>query len=186
MVRRHLSILFWGCVVFLVVHGANFLFNGHLSQFGIVPRQPDALYHIYLAPWLHGSFGHLSNNLVGWLIFSSFVLLRSVRLYLFASFLIITLTGLSVWMWGRTASHIGASGWVFGLWSLNIAIACFDRRLLNILIAIVMVFLYGGMIYGVLPQDPGVSFESHLFGAIAGVVAAWFSRFRYFKNIGKG
>lgn len=79
-------------------------------------------------------------------------------------------------MFARTASHIGASGWVFGLWSLSIAMAVFDRSLKNIVIALIVVFLYGGMIYGVLPGDPRISFEAHIFGAIAGVLCAFFYR----------
>jgi len=79
-----------------------------------------------------------------------------------------------VWLFGRPAIHIGASGWVFGLWSLSIAIAWFERKPVNILLALIIVLLYGGMIYGVLPGDQGVSWEAHLFGAISGIMAAWY------------
>lgn len=91
-----------------------------------------------------------------------------------SSLIIIVLTGLLVWVFARKAVHIGASGWVFGLWSLSIAIAFFQRSFVNIAIAVFVLFFYGGMIYGVLPQDRYVSFESHLFGAIAGIVCAYF------------
>ncbi len=77
-----------------------------------------------------------------------------------------------VWLFARPAIHIGASGWIFGLWSLTIAMAWFDRRFINIVIAVFVIFFYGGMFYGVLPGRPGVSFESHLFGAVAGVICA--------------
>ena len=89
--------------------------------------------------------------------------------------------GLLVWLFARNALHIGASGWIFGLWSLCIATAWYDRKFINILIALLVVFLYGGMLFGVLPNDPRISFESHFFGAIAGVVCAFFQA-RLFNN----
>jgi membrane associated rhomboid family serine protease len=163
-----------------MVHMVNVALGGQLSQFGIIPRSVDSWFHIITAPFIHGSYPHLINNLIGLSIFSSFCLLRSVRFYLASSVFIIVISGGLVWVFGRTASHIGASGWIFGLWSLSIAIAWFDRRFKNIIIALLVVFLYGGMIYGVLPTDPRISFEAHGFGVIAGVMCAFF--YRIFSN----
>ncbi|MCP5206347.1 MAG: rhomboid family intramembrane serine protease [Hahellaceae bacterium] len=157
------------CVVFL----CNLLLDGLLNQYGVRPRQTDSLGYIYTMPFLHGSLSHLLNNLAGFLIFGWLCVLRPIGLFYLASFVIISLGGFFVWMFGRDAIHIGASGWIFGLWSLNIAFAWFDRKLLNIVIAVGVMFLYGGMIYGVLPQGGNVSFESHLAGFFAGIVAAW-------------
>jgi len=157
----------------VAVHLVNFVFGGWLYSFGIVPRNVESLPGIYVAPFLHGDVGHLLNNLVGLFIFSSLLFVHSLRRYLWSSFFIITMTGLLVWLFARSALHIGASGWIFGLWSLLIATAWFERCLLNILLAILVAFFYGGMLYGVLPTDPRISFESHLFGAIAGVLCAY-------------
>jgi len=160
----------------LVVHVVNILLDGQLNQFGIIPRSLGSGFHIITAPFVHGSWGHLLNNLVGLSVFSAFCLLRSARFYLLSSLFIIVMSGGLVWLFARGALHIGASGWVFGLWSLSIAMALFDRSFSNILIALLLVFFYGGMIYGVLPSDPRVSFEAHLFGLVAGVVCAFFYR----------
>lgn len=159
----------------------NWAFNGWLYQFGLVPRQVGSLPGIYIAPFLHGSLVHLINNLFGFFIFSSLLFVHSLQRYLWSSFFIVTLTGILVWCFGRSALHIGASGWIFGLWSLTIATAWFDRRFINILIAVAVIFFYGGMLWGVLPTDPRVSFESHLFGAFAGVVCA-FMQNKFYKN----
>ncbi|MEM1189500.1 MAG: rhomboid family intramembrane serine protease [Pseudomonadota bacterium] len=78
-----------------------------------------------------------------------------------------------VWLFGRTASHVGASGWVYGLWALNISYACFDRSFGNILLALFVAFVYGGLSYGLLPMDRSVSFEMHGAGALAGVFCAY-------------
>lgn len=157
----------------IAVHVLNWVFQGWLYQFGLFPRQFSSLPGIYAAPFLHSNLAHLINNLFGLFIFSSLLFVHSLQRYLWGSFFIITLTGILVWCFGRSALHIGASGWIFGLWALTIATAWFDRRFLNILIAVVVIFFYGGMMWGVLPTDPDISFESHLFGALAGVICAF-------------
>jgi membrane associated rhomboid family serine protease len=158
---------------------------GSLGQFGVVPRIVDKWHHILSAPFIHGSYPHLLNNLVGLSIFSALCLLRSVKFFVWSSIFIIVLSGSLVWLFGRSASHIGASGWIFGLWSLSISIALFDRSFFNFMLAILVVFLYGGMIAGVLPTDPNVSFEMHLSGAVAGVACA-FSYALINRNTGSG
>ncbi len=173
--------LFLFAGVMVVAYVFNWTLNGGLNQFGLLPRRAESLPCIYIAPFLHANLAHLINNLVGFFIFSSLLFVHSLRLYLWSSFFIVTLTGILVWCFGRPAVHLGASGWIFGLWSLTIATAWFDRRLINILIALVVIFFYGSMLWGVLPGDPSVSFESHLFGALSGVVFA-FIRHRFFKN----
>ncbi|MBK8187326.1 MAG: rhomboid family intramembrane serine protease [Cellvibrio sp.] len=173
--------LFLFAGIMVAAYFFNWTFNGALNQWGLMPRQLDSLTGIYTAPFLHASLAHLINNLVGLFIFSSLLFVHSLRHYLWSSFFIITLTGILVWCFGRPALHLGASGWIFGLWSLSIATAWFDRRFINILIALVVIFFYGSMLWGVLPGDPAVSFESHLFGAFSGVVFA-FIRHRFFKN----
>jgi membrane associated rhomboid family serine protease len=163
-----------GVILFIsALHVVNMVLGGRLSQFGVIPRDMGSLFHIATAPFIHGSLGHLINNVIGLSIFSAFCLLRSIRVYVWSSVFIIVVGGLMVWLFGRNASHIGASGWIFGLWSLSIANAIFDRSFQNILVAVLVVFLYGGMIYGVLPSSQGISFEGHFFGAVAGIACAF-------------
>jgi membrane associated rhomboid family serine protease len=80
-----------------------------------------------------------------------------------------------VWAFGRDANHIGASGWIFGLWSLVIATAWFNRKFIHILIAIAVIIFQGGMVFGLIPGNPKISYEAHIFGAIAGVMCAAFN-----------
>lgn len=161
-----------------IAHIINVASGGQLDQFGILPRSVPHWYHVFTAPFVHGDWVHLINNLIGLSIFSAFCLIRPVRFFIGASVFIIAVGGGLVWLFARDAWHIGASGWVFGLWSVSIAMAWFDRKFSSMLIAVVVVFLYGGMIYGILPNRPGISFEAHLFGAIAGVLWAFlYTRF---------
>ncbi|WP_045827015.1 rhomboid family intramembrane serine protease [Teredinibacter turnerae] len=155
------------------VHVVNMLTNGWLLQFGIQPGNPATLPYIFTAPFIHGDWAHLTNNLFGLLVFSLLCMLRGRSFYLMSSLFIIVVTGVLVWIFGRPATHVGASGWIFGLWSLSIAMAWFQRKFVNILIAVFVLFFYGGMVFGVLPRDPHVSFESHLFGALAGIACAY-------------
>jgi membrane associated rhomboid family serine protease len=161
------------CAVMIGVHVIDLVLGGFLKSFGIRPREIGSAYTIATAPWLHADFGHLGSNLASFIVLSALCLFNGIRYFLKASGLIIVLTGALVWLFGREAVHIGASGWIFGLWSLAIALAWFDRSYRNILISIVVVFFYGGMIFGVLPTQSYISFESHLFGAMAGVAAAF-------------
>mgnify|MGYP002151923087 CR=1 FL=1 len=164
------------------VHILNVILDYQFGNYGIIPRSESHWFHIYTSPFIHGNLGHLINNLFGLAIFSAFCLLRSVSFYLLSSLFIITLTGVLVWMFGRNAIHIGASGWIFGLWSLSIAMAMFDRRFISIVSGVLVFFFYGGMIYGVMPNDPKISFEAHFFGALSGVVFAFLYSL-YFKRI---
>lgn len=159
-------------LVMFLVQLANEVTGGVLRAFGIHPRELLSLPFIFTAPFIHGNWLHLANNAVGFVIFSGLTLVRGKRFYSQASLLIIIVGGLMVWLVGRPAIHIGASGWVFGLWSLTITLAWFEKSLMNLLISCLVILLYGGMIMGILPNQPGVSFEGHAFGALAGVLAA--------------
>lgn len=161
------------CLLLILVQVVNMALNYQLNRYGIQPRQLHSLWAIITAPFLHASWLHVLNNILGLCIFSALYLVHSLSRYIKSSLFIILLTGLLVWLFGRNAIHVGASGWVFGLWSLCIATACFERRLRNIIIACLVIIFYSGFIYGVLPGKAGVSFESHLFGAIAGILCAY-------------
>ncbi|MFK7841661.1 MAG: rhomboid family intramembrane serine protease [Sphingorhabdus sp.] len=162
------------CGLLVVVHFANLLSGGYLNSYGIEPREFDSIYTIFFAPWLHGDLTHLGNNMLALVVFSFLCLLNGRRYFLVASFLIIAITGILVWLFARDALHIGASGWIFGLWSLIIALGWIERSVRNIVVALGVVFFYGGMVVGVLPTTGFISFESHLFGAIAGIITAIF------------
>lgn len=167
----NLSLVFALSLAMFIVYFISTFTN--LIQFGIFPGNVHTLPHIFSAPFIHGSWMHLINNTLGFWVFSLLCLLRGRVFYIRASLFIITVSGLLVWLFARKALHIGASGWIFGLWSLAIANAYFQKQLMSFVIAILVVFFYGGMIWGLLPLNAMVSFEGHIFGAISGVAAAY-------------
>ncbi|AWC95189.1 TPA: rhomboid family intramembrane serine protease [Morganella morganii subsp. morganii] len=161
-------------VLFLmVVQLLTTLTGGGLTALGIEPRTVNGLFGIFLAPFIHSSWGHLFSNLPPLLILSVLLMIPSVKHYIKASLFIIIVGGLLVWLFGRTAVHVGASGWIFGLWALLIYQGIFRRKPLDIIIGIVVLIYYGGMISGLFPGQQFVSVESHLSGAAAGVLFGW-------------
>jgi membrane associated rhomboid family serine protease len=145
-----------------------------ITKFGIVPRTSYGLVGIITAPFLHGSLRHLVSNTIPLLVFlfmmNHFYPKKIIPVVLFT----IIVGGLLVWLLGRNASHIGASGLVYGLAAFLIANGFIEQKFVPLLISFAVIILYGGMIWGVFPSVYRyVSWESHLFGAIAGVLISY-------------
>lgn len=147
-----------------------------LLQWGIIPRTGEGFIGIFIAPFIHGSWSHLFSNLLPLLILSFLSMTQSLREYVFASLFIIFVSGLLVWIFGRQAIHVGASGWIFGLWALLIAHAFTRHKVIDVVIALFVLFYYGSMAYGLIPGQLGVSTESHIAGVVAGLLYAWCAR----------
>ncbi|MDQ4084576.1 MAG: rhomboid family intramembrane serine protease [Actinomycetota bacterium] len=148
-----------------------------LDAFGIVPRSGNGLIGIGAAPFLHLGFGHLLANTTALLVLGSLVLLTSPY------FWVVTVSvglfgGLGVWLVGDPGTLvIGASGLVYGYAAYLVSLAIFRRSLTNIAVAVLVVLLYGGFVFGVLPGRAGVSWQGHLLGAVVGVLMArWHAR----------
>ena len=142
-----------------------------LLAFGLVPRTLHGLSGILTSPFLHASFAHLSANLSAFLVLGTLVIIDGLNRFIAVSVIVILLGGALVWLFGFSGVHVGASGWVFGLWAYLLSRAWFHRSWSNLITAGVVAVLYGGLIFGFLPRQ-GVSFEGHLFGAFAGFIAA--------------
>jgi len=144
-----------------------------LNSFGIIPRSISGLPGILFAPFLHADIPHLSANSVS-LIMLGFILAATEEKG-FAGILITValLGGLGTWIIGRTGTvHIGASGVIYGILGYLLARGIFRKEIKSLLVSVAVFFLYGGMIFGVLPTVPSMSWESHLCGFIAGVITA--------------
>jgi membrane associated rhomboid family serine protease len=160
-------------VLWLVLLTNAALFDGQLARFGIVPRTLDGLRGIAFAPFLHAGIAHLTANSIGLLIFGGLVLLRNEADFWLVAIIGALLGGFGTWLFGRPLIHIGASGVIFAFFGYLLSTGVFERRLGAILLSLLAVFGWGGLIYGVLPGQPGISWESHLFGVVAGICAAW-------------
>ena len=162
--------------VIWVVEVVN-LFLGHgLVSWGILPRSLTGLIGIPLAPLLHGGVWHAVSNTVPLLILGALTLAGDKRLFWETTVNVTLVSGLLVWIFARSAYHVGASGLVFGYFGVILARAYIERGIFAIAIAVVTVLAYGGLLFGVLPLQSHVSFESHLFGLIAGFIVVWLER----------
>lgn len=160
------------CGVMIAVFAVDFLLGGALGQYGLRPRELDGATGILFAPWLHADRLHLGSNLAAFVVLAGLCLIDGIRRFAKASAIIIIGGGGLLWLFGRGGLHIGASGWIFGLWAMVIAQAWYERRWRNIVIALGVLIYYGSMATGFLPLQSGVSFEGHVFGVVAGVLAA--------------
>ena len=143
-----------------------------VDALALAPRRIDGLPGILSAPLVHGSFAHLLVNTVPLLILGGLVVIRGVASYLTTTLAIVVLGGLGLWVLGRDAAHIGASGLIFGYFGVLVGRGYYERRLQSIAVSVLVVVVYGGLIVGVLPRGDRVSWEAHLFGLIAGGLCA--------------
>ena len=163
-------------VAIWIVHLLSLILNEDFTRLGILPRTFIGLLGIITSPLIHADFSHLISNtipliILGWVLFNFYPRV-SYLLFFFVYFL----TGLLVWIFARHVYHIGASGIVYAFVSFLFFSGIFRRDNKSIALALVITFLYGGLVWGMIPGWKGISWESHLFGAIAGLIAAYIFR----------
>lgn len=147
-----------------------------LLSFGIYPGRLSGMPGIALAPLIHGSFGHLVANTLPLLILGTSMLHTYPRAAQRALPIIYLLSGIGVWLFARPSYHIGASGLTHGMMFFIFTMGMLRRDRLAIALSMIVFFLYGGMIYSIFPREPGISFEYHFFGAVTGLVLAFFMK----------
>ena len=167
--------LYWilGFVVLIwTIELVNFSIGHRLSDWGILPRTLKGLRGIPLSPFLHASLIHLMMNTIPLAVLGGFVILHGRQIFFEISIIIILVSGTALWLFGRSSYHVGASGLIFGYFGYLVLRAWYDRSLKSFIIAFVTVFLYGGIIWGLMPTFSRISWEGHLFGLLAGILAA--------------
>ncbi len=173
-VKAHVSILCGFVSIFWIAEFLDFfVFKGSLDRFGIIPHNLIGLRGILFAPFLHGGFGHLIANTIPFVVLGWFVMLQETSDFWIVTILTMIVGGLGVWLFAVPGSiHIGASILIFGYLGFLLFRGYFQRNFVSIFLSVVVVFLYGGLVLGVLPSRPGISWQGHLFGFLGGVLAA--------------
>ncbi|HZH73987.1 MAG TPA: rhomboid family intramembrane serine protease [Mariniphaga sp.] len=163
-------------IAFWLVELAKYILGIELVQLGIYPLHVKGLPGILFAPFIHSGFNHLMSNSIPFFIlfFALIYFYRriSYRIY----FMLYFLSGLTVWLSGREAWHIGASGVVYALAAFHFVSGIIRNDVRLLTLSVVVVFLYGSFIWGILPIDPSISWEGHLWGAVSGIVLALYYR----------
>ncbi|MBT2206665.1 MULTISPECIES: rhomboid family intramembrane serine protease [Actinomadura] len=149
--------------------------HDRLDRLGIQPRDVGDLPDIFTAPFVHAGIGHMMGNTVPFLVLGFLAAVRGIAKFLVSSLIVIVVGGLGVWF-TSPANTLGSSILIFGFFGYLVGRGLFERRLADIVIAVGVVAVYGTMLVGVIPDDPAISWQGHLFGLIGGVLGAWFLR----------
>ena len=171
LVARFIPIIVFVAVIW-VIELVNLALEHRLNVYGLIPRTSHGLDGILWSPFLHGNLPHLLTNTAPLLILGGLICASGTRLFFLATGCIIVIGGLGVWVIGRSAVHVGASGVVFGYFGFLLARAWFTRTLAAIIAATITIALYAGLIWGIIPQGRFISWEAHLCGLLAGILAA--------------
>jgi membrane associated rhomboid family serine protease len=171
----------WAAFVMLLLLAGLWLlevldqFSGNqLDQLGIEARDVDGMPEIFTAPFLHAGWDHLISNSLPFFVLGFLVLLSGLARWVASSLIIIIVSGLAAWsLTPANTIILGASGLIFGWLTYLLARGIWSRRPAQVVIAVLVLLLYGGLIWGVLPGAAGVSWQAHLGGAVGGVMAAW-------------
>ena len=146
--------------------------NTDLSFLGVLPREARGLIGIITAPLIHSDFSHLVSNSVTLFVLMMFLFFAYINSSFKVFFTVYIFSNLLVWFFGREAYHIGASGLVYGFVTFLFFVGLFRRDSKSIGLSLLVTFMYGGLVWGVLPTDPKISFEAHISGAVMGILAA--------------
>ncbi|HWZ96074.1 MAG TPA: rhomboid family intramembrane serine protease [Opitutaceae bacterium] len=166
--------LSWPAVAMIVGTLVGVLSQSAAKQLAVVPRTASGLVGIITAPFIHANFAHLAANLPPFLVLGALVLRRGQGQFLEVALVIALAQGLLLWLLGRKVAHVGMSGVIFGFLGYLLLLAWFTRATPDLLVAGVVLLVYGGILAGVAPARNGTSWEGHLFGLIAGLGTAWF------------
>ncbi len=164
----------WAVFILELVLEFTLLFS--LTSFGLVPRTLTGLVGIPAMPFLHANLQHIVSNTVPLIIL--LILLAGSKANSWAVVVaIILLGGALLWLFGRPAIHIGASGLIFGLMGFLIVSGLLERRFVPLVISVVVIFFYGGsLLLGIVPRlGAHISWDGHFFGAVAGGIIAYYS-----------
>jgi membrane associated rhomboid family serine protease len=157
-----LIVFLWVIKLFEVEYNLDF------STWGILPLKIKGLRGIIFSPFIHGSIGHLAANTFPLFIltFSLFFFYRKSPYLIFL--LIYILSGSFVWLFGREALHIGSSGIIYGLAAYLFLSGILSRNVSQLTISLIVALVYGYLFWGIFPIKPEISWESHLWGGVAG------------------
>jgi len=170
------SVVFGSYIILILwlVKAAEWGFATNFAHFGIMPRHLLGTIGIFTSPFIHGDFLHLLSNSFSLMLLIIILFFFYDKIALKALLYIYIVTGVFVWIIAREAYHIGASGVIYGIASFILFSGLLRKNQSSLALSFVVLLLYGGMFYGVLPQDGYISWESHLMGLLSGLlVALW-------------
>jgi len=161
------------CLLLTLVEIINILSARSLNHYGLIPRNTSGLIGIVSSVFLHGNLVHFISNIVPFALFSFLLLQHGTKRYIQVTLICIIATGLLVWLFGRNANHVGASGLIYGYFGYLILAGFIAKKIKLIFISFFVGISYGTLVFGVLPTMSYISWESHLFGLLVGLICAY-------------
>ncbi len=159
-----------------LVYFIAYSFDFSLVSFGILPRDERGLIGILTSPLIHANFGHLFNNSVPLIILGAALFYFYKEIAFKVSVWIYLMVGIWTWVSAREAYHIGASGFLYGLFSFLLVSGFIRGNKHLISLSFGVIFLYGSLVWGIFPIDLKTSFEGHFWGFVAGIILALYYR----------
>jgi membrane associated rhomboid family serine protease len=173
-IRAAIVIAAFTAVLYLVEFVDLVALHGSLNNDGIRPRTLSGLGGVIWSPFLHENWGHLAANTIPILVFGFLVMAGGLAQFVSVTVLVWLVSGLGVWATaGSNTVTIGASGIAFGWLAFLLVRGLFNRSFGQIAVALVLLFYWGSVLWGLIPGQPDISWQGHVFGAIGGVLAAF-------------
>ena len=170
------ALLAWPAVAMAVGTFARWILGKHAQRLAIVPRTKGGLLGIVTGSFIHANLAHLIANLPPFLVLGALVLRLGNRRFVETAAIVALGSGVLLWLFGRRGAHMGASGVVFGFFGYLVGLAYLTRSTSDLLVAAVVVVVYGGILAGLKPARTGTSWEGHLFGLLVGLAKVWWLR----------
>ena len=175
-VEKPWGYLSWPALAMVVGTLVRWLLGSKSQRLAVVPRTGAGLVGIGTGPFLHAGLAHLLANLPPFVVLGALALRKGSHRFVETTTIVALGGGTLVWLFARRGAHMGASGVVFGLFGDLMALAYVTRTTSDILVAIVVLLVYGGMLAGLKPVRRQTSWEAHLFGLLVGVAKVWWLR----------
>ncbi len=156
-----------------LVEAVDAIVPANLDNLGIQPRTVGGLDGILWAPLLHAGWSHLFANTLAIVVFGFLAMANGIGQWAAVTVTIWLTSGIGVWLTGADGITVGASGVAFGWLAFLLVRGLFNRSFGQLMVAVVLFLYWGSTLLGVLPGNPGVSWQGHLFGALGGILAAW-------------
>lgn len=165
-------------VVIWAVHIVNqYVLGGSLLAYGVHPLDTTAWWTVFTAPLIHGNFAHLISNTIPGALFTFVIAASGKHVWLKSTLIITLVAGMGTWLIGGVGTvHIGASGVLYGWFAYLLVRGIFNRSMAQLAIGVVIASVYSGLIWGIFPTMPGVSWQAHLCGFIGGIIAGFMVR----------
>lgn len=172
-IKANANILCWIVAILWGVYFLTLLSHRKLLCLGIVPRQLYGLPGIVFAPFLHANFNHLFFNTIPLIVLSNFILMNGLDYYLHVTLIITLISGFLTWCLAKPGIHVGASSVITGYWALLVMNIYQQGTLTAIILGIICLYYFLGIFYAIFPGEKGISWEGHLFGAVAGSLVSY-------------